>query len=938
MIKLFMVKNIIFATFNLKDTLNYSLINLTAMRKTLLLSLFVLFSAMVGWAQDSGKDLGLKLLKSTEITDGMQLAFQSVSTTNPLNWFQGAVAAGDFGESVIFVAEATGETAADGKALYVLRQKSAEESVAYLQMPAANNSDVTMGARETAAEITFNPYNEHEHADNAKLEGEFSEEYSTRVTLQFDASTQTFLNCNSAGTIVHWGTGFGSWSYWNIYEIPADFRLVPVTYNITFFDGSTDVTLEEAGLSDLIPSAVVEGEGSVTAEAIVGGKVAFPTFSNTTLRRALKTDGTVLSEEETFVLSEDLLEGDALTLNLEYSSDPRILFECSIDASMFGPEDDPSLFVFDETGTAEMEKSVRVAVGEAITAPAISHFTALTAIEEEATQSKTISVSYRPWRRIYVDGYVLNADGSLPAEGEEIFLFSGEEMFVDIDSTITAPDLGSLYTFNAEQTNLSSYNDPDRKLPLVVTGDNIVDGDYFTFFYDMNMPFKSTDVAADGTVPEDATWYILRFRNDKVLTGNLTAEGAWQVGGVPVQLLVLDAGAVIDDYALWCIRDNGDGTYSLFNKANPGMVLSDDGTVPAFVIATGAEVGVTLTSIGDGYGLIATQSNGTQAYLNDNGGNGILYYWSAADDGSKVTFEEYDPKRYTFLLGRSALNGVNCINGYTEDQVAEIREIIEEGNVELEQDVEDMVLDLIETPAEELIQHNPANGYAIISAAETYITRDNVQYALYLDGDSVLAWKEFNKHDPSFYFELGDFETLTSMSGEADSTVCSIKSITSGKYIDASEWAFQQPLGASEEYNAETMRFHMAPAVAEYDQESGDETVAAVPAGFYIDRWWYSGGNTDGEKVKCTMCMHAGTIDASTSGTIISYNTHGRSYANVFRFWDGGPIETVGIGSVTNDENVNGAKNDAIYDLSGRRVEKAVKGIYIQNGKKVYVK
>ena len=407
MIKLFMVKNIIFATFNLKDTLNYSLINLTAMRKTLLLSLFVLFSAMVGWAQDSGKDLGLKLLKSTEITDGMQLAFQSVSTTNPLNWFQGAVAAGDFGESVIFVAEATGETAADGKALYVLRQKSAEESVAYLQMPAANNSDVTMGARETAAEITFNPYNEHEHADNAKLEGEFSEEYSTRVTLQFDASTQTFLNCNSAGTIVHWGTGFGSWSYWNIYEIPADFRLVPVTYNITFFDGSTDVTLEEAGLSDLIPSAVVEGEGSVTAEAIVGGKVAFPTFSNTTLRRALKTDGTVLSEEETFVLSEDLLEGDALTLNLEYSSDPRILFECSIDASMFGPEDDPSLFVFDETGTAEMEKSVRVAVGEAITAPAISHFTALTAIEEEATQSKTISVSYRPWRRIYVDGYVL---------------------------------------------------------------------------------------------------------------------------------------------------------------------------------------------------------------------------------------------------------------------------------------------------------------------------------------------------------------------------------------------------------------------------------------------------------------------------------------------------------------------------------------------------
>ena len=905
------------------------------MRKTLLLSLFALFSAMVGWAQDSGKDLGLRQLKSTDITDGMQLAFQSVSTTNPLNWFQGAVAAGDFGESVIFVAEATGETAADGKALYVLRQKSAEESVAYLQMPAANNSDVTMGARETAAEITFNPYNEHEHADNAKLEGEFSEEFSTRVTLQFDASTQTFLNCNSAGTIVHWGTGFGSWSYWNIYEIPADFRFVTVTYNVKFFDGSTDVTLEDAGLSDLIPSEVVDGNGTVTAEVILGGNVAFPTFTNTSFRRALKTDGTVFSEEDTYTLTEDLLTDGALTLNLEYSSDPRILFECSVDASMFA-NDDPSLFVFDETGTAEMEKTVRVATGEPIVAPSISHFTSLTAIDQVATQSTTIPVSYRPWRRIYVDGITLNADGSLPEKGEENYIFSGEEMFVDIDSIITAPDMGALYTFNVEQTNLSGMNESD--VPLTVTGDNIYEGAFFTFYYDMNVPFKSTDVAADGTVPEDATWYILRFRNDKVLTGNLTAEGAWNVGGVPVQLLILNAGAVIDDYALWCIRDNGDGTYSLFNKANPGMVLSDDGTVPAFVIATGAEVGVTLTSIGDGYGLIATQSNGTQAYLNDNGGNGILYYWSAADEGSKVTFEEYDPARYTFLLGRSALNAINCINGYTEDQVEEIRGIIEEGNVELEQDVEDMVLDLIETPAEELVQHNPSNGYAIISANEIYITRDNVKYALYLEGDSILSWKEFNQHDPNFYFELGNMETLTTEVSGEDSVVCSIKSITSGKYVDASEWAFQQPLGASEEYNAETMRFHLAPAVAEYSQESGEETVAAVPAGFYIDRWWYSGGNTDGAKVRCTMCMHAGTVDASTEGHIISYNTHGRSYANVFRFWDGGPIETVGIGSVTNDDNVNDGQNGAIYDLSGRRVEKAVKGIYIQNGKKVYVK
>ena len=41
---------------------------------------------------------------------------------------------------------------------------------------------------------------------------------------------------------------------------------------------------------------------------------------------------------------------------------------------------------------------------------------------------------------------------------------------------------------------------------------------------------------------------------------------------------------------------------------------------------------------------------------------------------------------------------------------------------------------------------------------------------------------------------------------------------------------------------------------------------------------------------------------------------------------------------MTNDEAVDGTKSDAIYDLSGRRVQKAVKGIYIQGGEKVYVK
>lgn len=294
-------------------------------------------------------------------------------------------------------------------------------------------------------------------------------------------------------------------------------------------------------------------------------------------------------------------------------------------------------------------------------------------------------------------------------------------------------------------------------------------------------------------------------------------------------------------------------------------------------------------------------------------------------------------ENYTFLDGRSALNGVNCVNGYTEDQVADIRECVESGDVSLEQDVTDMVLDLVESPADELVQHNPANGYAILSAAWPYISKGNVKYALYVDGEDLLSWKEFDPRDKSFYFELGNFETLTAADGVSDSIVCALKSIATGAYVDASAWTADQPLASTAEYDAATMRFHLAPAVAEYDAD-GDMTVSAVPAAFYVERKAHDGGNPEAALTQFTMSMHSGAITDATSGRVLSNNAHGKPYANVFRFWDGGPIPTVGIGSVTNDEAATGAKTGAIYDLSGRRVEKAVKGIYIQGGEKVYVK
>lgn len=895
------------------------------MRKRCLLSLLTLFCVLTGWAQVPGTDKGFTRVGAATITEGMNVAFQSISRTNPYNWFNGVGVADDFCSSSIFVVEATGEVAEDGETpLYRLRQKNAEAEVAYLQAPTAAAQDITMGPVETAAAVEFRPLSETPSTDQDGLTDQMDDNLTTRVTFIVNGTT-TRLNCNShyadesVKGNVRWATGLASWSFWNIYQVPEDLTFATINYNVKFFDGTTNNNLaDNDALVDLIPEAAAEGV--VTVEASIGDSIVFPTFANNELRRALAADGTTeFSDTTYFFLTEEMLTNNVLTLNLEYSSYPRITFHCTQDVSMFTDVTDQ--YPFSEGGV-EQDVTSRVAPGDSILPPALSHFTALTKLDEIATESKTINVSYRPWRMLYYDCVYTAPDGS------ENYLVSSAEMYIDVDSILTAPDQGDLYEFDAEAT--AAYEMNDFPVPAKITPDNLYDGFYYTFCYTMKSPLKTTEVTTDGKFPEDATWYIMRMRGSKVLTSKVNDAGR----------LLMSASAEVADSALWCFSQNADGTYNIYNKGREGEVLTDfGGAEPQFTTATGSEIGFELISVTTGYGF---RVQGTDNVWNDFGGNGTLAYYTAAatytDAGSTITFEEYKASNYTFLDGRAVMNAVNCINGYTEDQVAEISEMVESGETDYEADVTELVADLLDTPADELIQHDPTSGYAIISAAPAYIQRENVKYALYAQGDTLLAWKEFNPWDRSFYFELRDRREDKSVGSEvADSISYALYHIASQKYVDAADWAYAQPLKLNAEYNDTTMHFHLDPAVAVYDNE-GSLTRAAVPAGFYIDRWWYSGNKYGAGEVLCTMSMHAGSINNATEGSIVSYNTRGTGYSTVFRFWDGGPIETVGIGSVTNDENVNGAKNDVIYDLSGRRVQKAVKGIYIQNGKKVYVK
>lgn len=84
----------------------------------------------------------------------------------------------------------------------------------------------------------------------------------------------------------------------------------------------------------------------------------------------------------------------------------------------------------------------------------------------------------------------------------------------------------------------------------------------------------------------------------------------------------------------------------------------------------------------------------------------------------------------------------------------------------------------------------------------------------------------------------------------------------------------------------------------------------------------YYGWNENGEFVK------------ATTGTLLPFRTYlttsAAQAAPAFKVIMDKPT---GIDAITTTE-----ANGAIYDLTGRRVEKAVKGIYIRDGKKVYIK
>ena len=752
--------------------------------------------------------------------------------------------------------------------------------------------------------------------------------YLTATNATAASDSQYYLNGNGTAygrdgaTVVGWGSAGGNSAYKiMVPELGESITYYTVTYTYNFYNGNSDQTLAEAGLEDLMPSGVPES-GSQSILCVAGDTLSLTSFDNTTLRSALKADGTTLTDSSTYRLDESLITDGVLNVTVNYSVDPRITFICTMDLSEIGGAEGE--YLFPESGDVTQVSTARFAVGDTITAPDIANFTALTDLSQHvASVTEEVAVVYRPWRLIMANCGFLLSDGTTLSSVRNV------EIYVDLGDTLQAPDLGELYTFDADATSLRS----GITFPLVIDAGNIYNGMSLELVYNRVVPFKLSELNDDFTLNEEtATWYVLRIRGSKIISSQVGDDG----------MLICNANVTVDDGALWTIAEapDGSGAYLLYNKANPGKVLCDvQGglTYPEFADITGAEMGFDLVNITNGYGLrLSSYYNGQEnVMINDLSGAGHIGYWDNAaawsDPGSTVTFEEYDPDNYTFLKGRAYLNAQDCIGGFTAEQLSTVREYIESGDVDMESEVTyicENELDYI--PAEERVQFNPDHVYAIIAAAPEFIQKNNVQYGLYASEDSVLSWKEFtDPTDKAFQFTLKQQILPASSEEENDTTLYSFFNVGLDTYVNDHFHYLSSP-GLSDDEAYFRVR-HTSETV----NDAGTVTQTYIPGAYYVQADVHEDWEDPTSSiVLVTWSMFGGAIGTATEGTIVSYNATNNGYASMFRFKDLGTPEQVGIGSVTSDSEAGGESK--LYDLSGRQLQdEPVKGVYIKNGKKV---
>lgn len=285
---------------------------------------------------------------------------------------------------------------------------------------------------------------------------------------------------------------------------------------------------------------------------------------------------------------------------------------------------------------------------------------------------------------------------------------------------------------------------------------------------------------------------------------------------------------------------------------------------------------------------------------------------SPTDDGSRIVFEELTAEfidELQFGSFRAYLRTEGCVNGYTAGQLADLRTAIEAKD-------EKMCTAALNTLQQQTtIAFDPQQAYIIESAFAGFAAKQpEVTYVLFAAPSDSIAWGALNTEEER---HLWSFET-------ASDTTFYLVNVGAHKEMAGFRFGKKATLVGIEPGYASGAD-DTTPVGEAAAFQLVESTVA--PAAFRLVHNY-------GPSIITLSCEQGVGNATATGGTITTYNTDGEAYANIWRLRPAKPLSATGIDSAEQTNTQPGA----IYDLSGRRVTKPAKGLYIMNGKKVIVR
>ena len=558
-----------------------------------------------------------------------------------------------------------------------------------------------------------------------------------------------------------------------------------------------------------------------------------------------------------------------------------------------------TMLLNDENGEKFENSIVQVEglIGDTVKAPAWEHHTFVSAINSDTEEPVTfpyvidgtepfLSLTYETWPYIIVNGTVENTD-------ETIYYF---EDYVKKGSKLKLPtkeELGIGYSLVTE-----GYDDytitQDEEISLVYRRDGA------------GLPFVATTLE-NGTFAPDTKWYLMRINSAKTLTYDAETNGVL-------------CGEVTNysDANLWAFVGDLNNGYQIYNKATgtAKILWATDGNNKTQVFMTDVADTEAPNSFDINYnekGFSWKLHNTPLAYLNDHGEKGIVKFWAndkaATSPGSRFTFFEYtDELANALVYGEYIpyLQAQDCVGGWTADQLAGLKKAYADKDTTACRAAVNQLAEV------ETIAFDVNKKYNVISAYREFIAyQPDSVYAMAQEADSALVWKSLVETDPAFQFGFNVASDTTFYVVSALNQL-PVGGFRFGNFAKCVEWG---DLSITEDLVKEGH-----PAAFKMVKN------ALTPASYFFVHNY-------GASI-ITLSADPHKDGQATSGKISTYNTQNGAFNNYWR------LKPVGEWSGIEDQVtvLPGQQHKAIYDLSGRKVLKAIKGLYIINGKKVYVK